>query len=238
MPKKKRKGKGRIERRNEHENQCDICGAPDTDKTRYTLTAQLARFEDHEQFLAFAHGETDDAPDLLGPYLLSRCPHHTDEEILRAGFVPAGMVSGKFQGLREGFAAMPKPGDGPPVPDWHFETYQKVRHTFCVNAITERGREILTGMLEARSERPEAREALEALRADGLFREADPDIQAHDARLKRGARAWEQNARANGHEDQITEVDRECADLTARLTAQQAELQRTMDEVNRDGGQS
>jgi hypothetical protein len=64
MPKKK-KHKVRTRQR-DHELQCDICGAPDNDKTRFSATvARLDSLDGREQFLAFAQGGTDTSPNLV-----------------------------------------------------------------------------------------------------------------------------------------------------------------------------
>jgi hypothetical protein len=180
MPKKKqRKAKGRMPPLARHENQCDVCGAAENDKTIYSFgIVTLAHFEDREQFLAYAHsGDADLRPALTGSHMFSQCPHHTDEEILAAGFIPHSMV-GKLPGLREAITEAEAKAENGAAPDWSFEGYKRVRASICVHEMSHLPDALLAEMLEASSEIPEARELLETYRAETLLHMTDPDIQA------------------------------------------------------------
>ena len=65
---------------------------------------------------------------------------------------------------------------------------------------------------------PETGELLETLRADTVLADGGPDAEAIDACLRRAVQAREKDARTNGREDQIAEVDRYCAEITTELT--------------------
>jgi hypothetical protein len=70
---------------------CDICGAAQDDATLHSIGFRTNSHEDIPKLVKFYESglkRGPDMPQICGPSILIQCPHHTEDETIRAGWMP------------------------------------------------------------------------------------------------------------------------------------------------------